>query len=225
MSARGLLLQARPASIWTPPSGLWVPGLDASNHNGDLWDEFLAHPEARVCVIRAPLSVEPPELAEIALRQVEQARRADKIIQFYVWCYRSVDPRATLDELVGFGQRGGIRSKTWWLDLETYKQPGQPGYDPGPDADWLINAYLHSKRLAIAIGHYTALWWIRDIFPGGLVRYASYFAAWLHWIAEYDGSTDPGVIAPDWQRWGFNVAAQQYAGSPIDLDIFRADVL
>ncbi len=194
-----------------------VHAIDVSNYNGDLADEFAAHPEAELVVVRIGLKCEPPSLRDIARAQVQQSVEAGKRVAFYVWGYRSYDPQSTrgeaLDFMVSLPQPD---MPMLWLDCETYTDRRGNVLDPGPDAVW-IRAFLAGLT---RVGIYTGRWWIEGYFPGGEGAFSEFSDRRL-WLAQYDD--DPNldtVILPQ----GFTSAAgKQYSGDPVDLNVFRRE--
>jgi hypothetical protein len=214
--------RAAPAEPVAPPAPLTgtVLGIDISNHNGELWDEFAAYPDHEHVIVRIPLSVEPAWLYVVAVQQCRQVLAEGRTLGFYVWPYLNVSPLLTIREAVTFARANGFRMPVLWIDEETYHGAS---FDPGPDAPWLRSAFAECDRLGVRSGHYSAAWWVDGYFPGGFPAFAEFNARPV-WVADYNGIPTLDAVGSVWARYGFQVVGHQYRGSPVDLDVFDRSV-
>jgi hypothetical protein len=152
-------------------------------------------------------------------QQVASARDQGCTVGGYVWAYRSQDPIATIDRVIGRCASIGLVLPLLWIDCETYDT--QTSHDPGPDADWLARAVDHAERVyGMACGIYTGIWWIDGHFPGGQGEFSS-FSRLPIWLSEYDHIPDINniVLPMGWTQ----AAAKQYSADGIDLNVIRPE--
>lgn len=196
-----------------------VRSMDVSNYQGNLLDEFAAHPEINHVVIRTPLPWEPPSLRTIAIDQIQEAKEAGKSIGAYTWCYRSAGPEDTIDASIDFWMSQDVVLPILWLDEETYNNRHGQVIDPGPDSPWLRRAIERAKNMETPVGHYTAGWWIDGHFPGGFNEFREFRDIPI-WLADYRTEQTWDALHSWWTSRGFTFWGWQYRGDPLDLNFF-----
>lgn len=195
-----------------------LKAVDVSSHQSRDLSEIIAEyqPDHIITKLYMPWESVPFDHTQA---QVESARQHGLSVGGYVWAYRSIDPIATIDAVIHRCSLINLVLPILWIDCETY---AGPPVDPGPDADWLTRAVNHAQNAyEMPCGIYTGRWWIRDHFPGGESTFSG-FAPMPLWLAEYDGNPDIDDVDTLPQGWS-QVAAKQYAGSPVDQNVIRSE--
>jgi GH25 family lysozyme M1 (1,4-beta-N-acetylmuramidase) len=192
-----------------------IRGIDVSSHQPRDLAAILAEYEVQHVVVKAYLPVEIIG-QDYTRAQVASAQQNDCSVGFYVWAYRSVDPRATVRWGAELARSCGVEPAVLWIDCETYQGRS---FDPGPDGPWLRAAIDEAQLVGMPLGIYTGWWWIDGYYPGGVAAFAEFSHLPL-WVADYDGDPDLANVWSGWARDGWRVLGKQYRGSPIDLDTF-----
>lgn len=203
-----------------------IVGIDISNHN-NIQAALEAQPWARIIVVRLPTFGEPDSLWATAREQTRIVLESGRTALHYGWCYGSSNPVATIDAWVDLMNQFGTLGKGYFaLDCETYERNGAV-VDPGPDQRWLDYAFLRLDDLHVLSCIYTGQWWWNGWYRDKLGGNPNAFADRKLWDSFYDGDPDfdwgPEHSYGAWSA--DNVIGWQYAGAPLDLDIFREEMV
>lgn len=209
-----------------------VSAIDVSDHQPADLSALIGHYDPQRVIIRLYLPVESARVPrqDWTLQAAGSVRSNGRSTGGYLWGYRSEDAAGSIYDALDIADRANIPLTHLKVDAETYL-PGTSRYDPGPDSAWFAAAKAEIDRARLGAVAYTGLWWIEQVFPGGMAAFQRDVldAGWRLWLADWDGIPDPAVF-----RWpaGFPrplLAAKQYAVDEgpfgeLDLDVVDAAV-
>lgn len=146
-----------------------------------------------------------------SLDQIASALANGCTIGGYCWPYPEADPGETVREALALADRAGVTLPILWLDLETYN--GQPG----PDADWVLEAAATCEARSVRCGCYSARWYL-EAYMADSTRLGHLPL----WLAEYDQQpTFDGLEPPPgWTQ----VDGKQWTNTPVDRSVFLESV-
>ena len=176
---------------------------------------------AQHVVVRMGLPWEQDGLKQWSIAQVKSARQNGCSVGAYAWAYRSASPVKTVREGLGLAHLTmGGDPPILWIDCERYLLPGQPGFDPGPNAAWLRAAHAECEKQGVQMGIYTGRWWLDQYLP----EYFEFTQLAL-WLADYDGRPDLDrvTLPPGWPRE--RLLAHQFTDTPCDQSVFRLEAV
>jgi hypothetical protein len=200
-----------------------VAAIDVSDSQPKDLSALIAKYGATHVVVKLYLMAEGGKTKQTyTLMQAASAKASGASVGGYVWGYSSEDPRDTARQATGLYRRAGCVGPLR-LDVEEYTY--QDGHmEPPLTVEW-IEAFVDecdvlgvSTRIPVV---YTRLQYIRDTFPGGLAAFATLAGKVDLWLANYDGVATLDSETPP----GFRLVGKQYAGAPIDVDVFDADTI
>lgn len=192
-----------------------VRGCDVSNYQDRDLGSLIERYQIEHVVVRLWLPEEIPE-EEYSFDQADSARDHGCTVGAYFWLYGTLDPVKQARDAVDLMQRCGIEGVPLWVDLETYAE--RSGGISYPTRLETQAACAEIKRLGAEPGIYTGNWFVRDYWGGTVGELATYYV----WLADYSSEPGLNIYSPYWPRE--LVVGHQYTGSPVDLDVFRADV-
>jgi hypothetical protein len=193
----------------------FVTAIDVSSHQpNDLGGIIDIHQPAHV-VVRMYLPEEKPP-QQTSIDQVDSARAKGCTVGAYVWAYRSLKPRKTIQDAIALAKQCGMDPPpVLWIDCETYVPDGVHVEDPGPDEAWLLEAVDECKQLNVRAGIYTGSWWWNaGIYMNGSRR----FTDLPLWTSQPDLVPDLSSAAP-YSGWK-SAGAKQYDTRKLDFDVF-----
>lgn len=189
--------------------------LDVSNYQPkDLGPLIAEHNPDHVLVrLNMPWEMIDPSITPA---QVASVRAHNVRLGGYLWFYRSIAPVRMIDAAIDLCARINLVLPMLWLDCEIVRNRQGQVTDPGPTVAQVRAAIAYCRELGVPVGLYTGAWWVQDHVEGKWAAWAE-FADIPHWVSDYDGRPDLGVLDPKWQ--GFNVVGKQWSGDP-DRSVF-----
>lgn len=180
-----------------------VKAIDVASFQPTDLSAIIAEYRPRHVIVHLYTAIESPPW-EHSARQVESALANGCTVGGYVFLYPGTNHVRAINSAMDRCASIGLVLPILWLDVETFA-----GADLTPAE--LRTAVSHCDALGVTAGLYTSRYmWGRIGNPAG-------FEHLPVWLAQYDGIPDLSVVTPPPNLP--NVAAKQYRGDPLDLNV------
>jgi hypothetical protein len=190
-----------------------VRALDVSNYQPRDLTALIQQYQIQHVIVRLWLPEEKPDPG-YSLDQLASAIGNGCTVGGYYWGYATLTPQKSVNDALTLWQRANVgQIPLLWPDIETYADEGCP------DEAWTNLACQETEQAGARAGAYSSdsmidEWW------GGVV--GPEMAARPYWCANYNGRPDLLVPSKYWPQ--AMLLGHQYAGSPVDLDVFDPSV-
>lgn len=171
---------------------------------------------AQALVVHAYHDGEQAALKQSTRDWIAVARQAGLWCWPYVWLFRSLSAADQTRQAIELFRESDAIPKLIALDCENYVVDGAAIQDPGPTAEQILEACEQARSMGVEPILYSNHNWLTDMDGDHEI-----LRGVPAWIANWNGSLDLNVPAPDWVR----VVGHQYRTTPVDWSVFDLEAL